>query len=121
MALSTCESEYYALTLVAKEAVWAQRVLVEAGLVLEGPVPVRSDNQSAIRWAVGERCPSGRAKHIDIRVHFIRELVAKSVLDVVYIPSEDNDADVLTKPLGPTLLTCIRKRLGLGGATEEEC
>eukprot|EP00171_Calliarthron_tuberculosum_P003754 IDg3754t1 len=63
VALSTCESEYYAMTLAAKETVWVRRVLMESGMYKHWnvPVPLRSDNQSAITWATGERCPSGRA------------------------------------------------------------
>lgn len=121
VALSTCESEYYAMTLAAKETIWIARVLKEVGLESSQDVVLRSDNQSAIKWATGERCPSGRAKHIDVRVHFIRELISKSILNVDYVASEENDADILTKPLGPKLFMDILGRLGLGGATEEEC
>jgi len=120
-ALSTCESEYYALTLAAKEVIWVRRVLKEAGIGIKGPTCIKSDNQSAINWATAERCPSGRAKHIDVRVHYIRELVRESTLSVTYVPSDQNDSDVLTKPLGPQLLENILKRVGLGGAIEEEC
>lgn len=87
VALSTGESEYYAMTLAAKETVWVRRVMLESGLGngMDVAVPARSDNPSAITWATGERFPSGCAKHIDVRVHFIRELVNKSVLNVVYV------------------------------------
>lgn len=77
--------------------------------------PMLSDNLAAVDWAVGEKCPSGRAKHIDVRVHFIRELVNKSAISVTHVPSEDNDADMLTKPLGPVKLKSIIGRIGLGG------
>ncbi len=48
-------------------------------------------------------------------------MARNGVLEVVYVPTEDNDSDILTKPLGPTLLRGIMDRLGLGGAIEEEC
>ena len=121
VALSTCESEYYAMTLAAQEIMWMRRVLNEAGLKMDRDTPLRSDNKAAIEWAIGERCPSSRAKHIDVRVHFIRELVEKSGLKVTYVSTEENDADMLTKPLGPVLLNGILPRIGLGGAIEEEC
>lgn len=121
VALSTCESEYYAMILAAKEIIWLTRVLTEAGFKPNPEVPLRSDNQAAIGWATGERCPSGRAKHIDVSVHFIRELVQAAKLKVPYVASEENDADIMTKPLGPALFAGILKRLGLGGASEEEC
>ena len=121
VAISTCESEYYAMTLAAQEVVWIGRVLMEAGLRDESKILLRSDNQAAIEWATGERCPSGRAKHIDVRVHFVRQLVKDAKIDVAYVSSEKNDADVFTKPLGPVSLKEILKRLGLGGVNEEEC
>jgi len=122
VSLSTCEAENYAVTYACKEVIWQKRVLKKAGLGrMKEAVPVLSDNIAAVNWAVGEKCPSGRAKHIDVRVHFIRELVKKSVICVNYVPSEDNDADMLTKPLGPVKLKEIIGRIGLGGEIEEEC
>lgn len=121
VALSTCEAEYYAMTMAAQELVWIGRVMCEAGVRDEATAPLRSDNQSAITWATGERCPSGRAKHIDVRIHFIRELVQAGTIDVGYVPTEENDADFLTKPLGRVLLGGVLGRIGLGNSTEEEC
>lgn len=57
VALSTCESEYYALVLAAKETIWISRVLNEVGLGTARAVKLRSDNKAAIKWATGERCP----------------------------------------------------------------
>lgn len=121
VALSTAEAEYYALTLAAQEIMWIVRVLREGGFDVEEPVPIRSDNQCAIEWATGERCPSGRAKHIDVKVHFIRNLVKHNVLRVDYVPSELNDSDILTKPLPPASAIAIMERIGLGQGPEEEC
>ena len=121
VALSTCEAEYYALTLAAKELIWVGRVLKEVGIKSLGTSSLRTDNEAAIEWATGEKCPSGRAKHIDVRVHFIRELVQHTQLKVSHVASEENDADMLTKPLGPQNLRRIVKRIRLGGAIEEEC
>ena len=116
VALSTCEAEYHAMTEVAQEVIWIRRVLQESGLkVVTERVPIKSDNQAAIGWATSEKCPSKRAKHIDVRVHFIRGLVKKLVVEVGYVPTDENDADMLTKPLGPRALDGIRTRLGLGG------
>ena len=44
------------------------------------------------------------SKHIDIRLHFIRERVANGEIKVVYVPSEDQHADFLTKPLHQGML-----------------
>lgn len=121
VALSTCEAEYFALSEASKEVIWMQRVLHEVGKNVKGTTPLRSDNDSAITWAVGSKKHSKRSKHIDVRVHFIRDLVAQKKVEVVYVASEDNDADMLTKPLGRVNLKMIMDRISLRSAVEEEC
>ena len=57
------------------------------------------DNQGAI--AIAEYPISGgRTKHIDVRYHFIRELVERKVLNIQYTESSNQHADILTKPVG---------------------
>lgn len=121
VALSTCEAEYHAMTLSAKETVWIRRVISDAGFQVHNPTSVNSDNQSAIDWATTGKCPSTRAKHIDVQVHFIRDLYSDGTLDISYISSQDNDADIFTKPLEATKHKQICSRIGLVGPVEEEC
>lgn len=121
VGLSTGEAEYYAMAMAAQEIMWLVRVLRESGFEVDGSVSLRSDNQCAIEWATGERCQSGRAKHIDVKVHFIRSLVKDNVINLNYVQSEMNDTDILTKPISPASALAIMKRTGLGQALEEEC
>ena len=121
VALSTCEAEYHAMTLAAAELLWIRRVMMEAGIFVANGTPLRSDNQSAISWAIGERSPSGRAKHVDVRIHFVRDLVRNKVIQIEYVATEQNDADVLTKPVGRDTLESTLKRVRLGGTIAEEC
>ena len=58
------------------------------------------DNQGAIAMAENP-IGGGRRKHIDVRHHFIRELVERKVLRIQYTESSNQHADILTKPLGP--------------------
>lgn len=101
VALSICESDHYGMNLAAKKYIWMKRVLIEANVMSSKPNPLLSDNQCAIRWARGERCPSARAKDTDFRVHFIMQLVSESQLEVAWVAIEENHADMLTKSLGP--------------------
>lgn len=105
----------------SKEIIWLSRVLQESGLQVDKKVPFRSDNQAVITWTNGERCPSKAAKRIGVRVHYIREHIKSSQISVSYAASKDNDADILTKPLGPASIDGVTKRLCLLGASEEEC
>jgi hypothetical protein len=54
-----------------------------------------------------------RTKHIDIRYHFIREVVEEEKLELMYFPGEDNIADILTKLLTPKSFENFAKQLGL--------
>ena len=121
VALSTCEAEYFALSVAAQEIIWMRKVLMEIGFPPLKATPLRSDNQSGISWAVGEKLPSRRAKHIDVRVHYIRDVTRKKEILVQYIPTDENDADLLTKPLPRFKFKKVVERLGLNSAVEEEC
>jgi len=52
-------------------------------------------------------------KHIDVRYHFIREAVEDGKVSVVYIPTDDNPADIFTKPLAKAKFRRFVELLGL--------
>ncbi|CAA0823453.1 cysteine-rich RLK (RECEPTOR-like protein kinase) 8 [Striga hermonthica] len=95
VTLSTTEAEYVAVTEVAKELVWLQNFLNELGRPQED-VALYSDSQSAIHLAKNHAFHS-RTKHIEVKYHFIRQLLEKKVLQLKKVPGERNPADVLTK------------------------
>ena len=102
VSTSTTESEYIALSEAAKQGQWLRALLRELqraellGDSLE--VPIYSDNQACIALAKDPVAHS-RTKHIDVRYHFIRELVVGGKTLVDYCPTVDMTADILTKPL----------------------
>jgi hypothetical protein len=98
VALSTAESEYIALTHAARELVWIRGLLGELFRPITTPTTIHCDNQAAISM-VGNDTFRPRTKHIALRYHFIRELVASDTGSVVWIPTDDNIADIFTKPL----------------------
>ena len=121
VALSTCEAEFRAMTDAGMKLLWIKKTLNEAGYNVDYIIKLKSDNQAAIDWAHADHPPSTRAKHIDIGVHFTRELVKHNEVQVEYIPTDLNDADFLTKPVClVTLKRCIN-RLGMKALMEEEC
>ena len=63
----------------------------------------------------------GRAKHIDIKFHFVREQVGVGNIELVYCKSENMVADVLTKGLAKNQFNKIRTLLGMMTSIEEEC
>ncbi|GBE85559.1 hypothetical protein SCP_0800760 [Sparassis crispa] len=98
VTLSTTEAEYVALTHASKEALWLRSFIIELFGNPEVPIPLRSDNQSAIALSKDDRFHA-RTKHIDIRFHFIHYAIADGKISLSYCPTEDMTADILTKAL----------------------
>ncbi|KAJ8517721.1 hypothetical protein ONZ45_g5159 [Pleurotus djamor] len=113
IALSTTEAEYCAATHAAKEAVWLRSFISKIFDISHMPATTLfSDNQSAIALTKDHRFRA-RTKHIDIRYHFIRWVVEKESLRLVYCPTEDMVADALTKALPSATVKHFASELGL--------
>lgn len=97
-ALSTCEAEYMAAAHCARHAIWLRRLLSDISIQFSSPTPLFTDNQSTLTLTQEEMF-SQRTKHIDIQYHFTRHHVLESTLATFHVPSGDNIADILTKPL----------------------
>ena len=95
MALSTTEAEYMAITEAVKEAIWLHRLLEDLG-VGQKHLVVHSDSQSAIHLAKNQVFHA-RTKHIDVRYHFVREILEEEEILLQKIRTEDNRADMLTE------------------------
>jgi hypothetical protein len=101
IASSSMEAEYFAIGHAAKEMLWLRQLCQELDLQNIGAPPVymiNSDSQSALA-AIKNPVNHSRTKHIDIRHHFIRDIVSKGLLSTDYIPTDINSADALTKGL----------------------
>jgi hypothetical protein len=96
VTMSSTEAEYFATSEIAKEAIFAQQVIESMGLPLEYPITIKVDNVGAI-YLANNYSTSQRTKHIDIRTHFVREFIEDGILKVMFVKSEDNDADIYTK------------------------
>ena len=98
VTLSTAEAEYVAATHAAKEALWLRKLVRELFPSFTAPTPLYCDNQAAIRLIEDDNYHA-RTKHIDVRYHFIRHTVQSGALDMIYCPTEEMVADMLTKAL----------------------
>ena len=76
------------------------------------PVPISGDNQGSI-FIASNPVTEKRSKHIDIRYHYIREAVARELVEIFFIEGENNPADILTKNLGSVKFLKFRAMLGL--------
>ncbi|CAB4041487.1 Hypothetical predicted protein [Paramuricea clavata] len=99
VALSTCEAEYIALANAVQEAKFLRQLCIDMKVlsISDDNVLTQVDNQGAINLA---RNPvhHQRSKHIDTKYHFIRSEIQVGIISLKYVPTEDNIADVFTKP-----------------------
>ena len=98
VALSTVEAEYVAMSRCAQQMVWMQTWLDEVEISHDLPGFIKGDSRGAIALAKNTR-DHGKVKHIDIRHHYLRELVKSGSISFEQIASADNIADLFTKPL----------------------
>ena len=97
MALSTAEAEYIAAGACCAQILYMKQIILDYGVVLE-KVSLLFDNESMVKLAnnpVQHSC----TKHIDIRHHFLRDHVAKNDILLEGVRTEDQLADIFTKPL----------------------
>ena len=123
VALSSVEAEYMAASLAACEAIWMRKILVGLfGFHLE-PTVIYCDKQSCIKLS-DNPVFHDRSKHIDMRYHHIRDCVQRRIMMLSYIPTEDQDADILTKALTRSKFEFHRGRIGVADnpyLVEREC
>ncbi|WVZ00942.1 hypothetical protein V8G54_027011 [Vigna mungo] len=110
VALSTTEAEYYALAEGVKEALWLKGLVRELGFDQKS-VCVHCDSQSAIHLA-NHQIYHSRTKHIDVKLHFVRSIVESGDVQICKIASEENPADMLTKPLAKERFLFLLSRIG---------
>ena len=97
VAISTCEAEYVALANTAQECLYLTQLLNGMYKKVHQSMKVSVDNQGAIALSKNP-VNRQRSKHIDIKYHFVREMYVKGMIDIVYCPTQDMVADILTKP-----------------------
>ena len=112
ISLSSTEAEYIAAARAAQEATWIHTFLSEIGHPLKKPITLFVDNQSAIKL-IQNPVAHDRTKHIDIKYHFIRDAQARGIIKVEYCPTNDQVADVLTKPLSREKHKRFTEQMGL--------
>lgn len=112
VTLSTCEAEYVAASSTVCHSIWLRNLLSFLGFVQEGPTEIYVDNKSAIALAKNPVFHE-RSKHIDTRYHFIREHVSKNDVELVYCKSQDQVADIFTKPLKHDVFRKLKFILGM--------
>ena len=111
VALSSAEAEFMAASSLVQEVIYIRKLLTNLGFPQGSATEIGEDNRTCIAWSEGSVGGSDRAKHIDLRVHFVHAAVQDKTISLYNIKSEHNVADILTKALPEPTFTVLRKQL----------
>ncbi|KXJ68315.1 hypothetical protein RP20_CCG004301 [Aedes albopictus] len=112
VSLSSMEAEYIALSDACQEAVWLRQLLQDFGEKQEDATIINEDDQGCIPFVHAGRI-SKRSKHIETRQFYVKDVCDRGDVKIQYCPSEQNTADLFTKPLGTSKLMQHSKSIGL--------
>ena len=96
VTLSSTEAEWVALSEAVKEVIFLIQLCNSMKIKIQLPVEVRVDNVGAIFMSKNVTTTS-RTKHVDIRSKYVREYAEDGIIKIVFVKSEDNDSDIMTK------------------------
>ncbi|GKC55886.1 hypothetical protein Tco_1083484, partial [Tanacetum coccineum] len=105
------EAEYVVATWCCENILWMKSQLIDYDIHYK-MVPIFCDNTSAIATSNNPVLHS-RTKHINIRYHFIRDHILKIDIELHFIPSQYQLADIFTKPLDEPTFTRLKAELGM--------
>ncbi|GJX36759.1 retrovirus-related pol polyprotein from transposon TNT 1-94 [Tanacetum coccineum] len=111
LAISTIEAEYVSAGKACQQPLWMKQALIDYDVRLDD-VPIMCDNKGAIDLSKNP-VQHSRTKHIEIRHHFLGDNVQKGHISIEKVPSADNIADILTKPLKRESFNYLRLGLGM--------
>jgi hypothetical protein len=111
VATSTCEAEINAAVVAAKEAVHINKLLFDLKVIEKRPLQIAEDNAACIAQANNGIRHVRNAKHYEVKLAFLQQLVADEVIQFVYCPTNHQVADFFTKPLAEDKFIRFRKSL----------
>jgi len=124
-ALSSVEAEYIALCGASREAKWIRQLLFEINQPEPKATIIYDDNKGCISVSGNNRTDS-RTKHIDVKYHYVRQMILNQQIKIEYLPTQDMIADIFTKPTSTATFSRLRPRLvsvpayGLRGRVEDQ-
>ncbi|GJX72517.1 retrovirus-related pol polyprotein from transposon TNT 1-94 [Tanacetum coccineum] len=111
------KAEYIAMSGCCAQILWMRSQLTDYGFVFN-KIPLYCDNRSAIALCCNN-VQHSRSKHIDIRHHFIREQVEKGVVELYFVTTDYQLADIFTKALPRERFEFLLPRLGMKSMSPE--
>ncbi|GJR52735.1 hypothetical protein Tco_1403256 [Tanacetum coccineum] len=116
-AISSTEAEYTALSGCCAQIIWMRSQLTYYKFTFN-KIPLYCDNKSVIALCCNN-VQHSRAKHIDVRYHFIEEQVENGIVELYFVRTEYQLADIFTKPLPRERFNFLIKKLGMRSMSPE--
>lgn len=110
VAKSSTSAEYVAFDVIVRETIWLLKILQQMGVEQRLPIILLTDSDNAHTIMTTDNYAKG-TKWLEARYHFVRYAVRQGIVRLEVIPSAENVADALTKPLGRELFERIRSKL----------
>jgi hypothetical protein len=123
IAQSNAKAKYIVASVASREAIWLRKLLSDLFSAKLEPTVIHCDNQSCIKLSENPVFHD-RSKHIEMRYHYVRDMVQKNILSIQYVPTAEQTTDILTKPLSLTKFVYFRDKLGVAknaSLAEREC
>ncbi|GJV26505.1 hypothetical protein Tco_1379200 [Tanacetum coccineum] len=117
-ALSTAEAEYVSLSTCCAQVLWMRTQLTDYGFHFN-KIPIYCDSKLAIAKSCNP-VQHSRIKHIDVRYHFIKEHVEKGMIELYFVKTDYQLADLFTKALPSERFNYLVRRLGMRSLSPQE-
>lgn len=110
VAQSSCEAELYAAAAATNELLWLRSLMKELGMEVEGASKLLVDNQGTIEVAK-HGVKSDRTKHVDVKYHHITDTVDKGHVQLEWVSTDKQQADIMTKALGAPVFLKMKEAI----------
>ncbi|GJR52766.1 retrovirus-related pol polyprotein from transposon TNT 1-94 [Tanacetum coccineum] len=117
-SISSAEAEYVSLSACCAQVLWLRTQLIDYGFHFD-KISMYCDSKAAIAISYNP-VQHSRSKHIDVRYHFIKEQVEKGIVELLFVGTEYQLADLFTKALPEDRFNNLIRRLGMRCLTPEE-
>ncbi|XP_042065307.1 uncharacterized mitochondrial protein AtMg00810-like [Salvia splendens] len=113
VALSSAEAEFRGIKSGLTEVLWLKRLMTELELKSTQPCRLLCDNKAAI--SISENpVQHDRTKHVEVDRHFIKDIIDAKIVELPYVKSEDQLADILTKAVNSNSFRSVLDKLNIG-------
>jgi hypothetical protein len=112
ISLSSTEAEYIATAECCTQVEWMKQTLQDIKIVFEEPTTIHCDNTSTISLSKNP-VQHSKSKHIPIKYHYLRDQAENKNIKLEYVPTQEQVADIFTKPLSRDVFEYLRQKLGV--------